>query len=127
MTTRHNEREPNNDSNKRSTERQYLSETEKMTERMASGRMTVWRLDTGELKRFGKDAVKREATVQLGGDITKKGRNANRGERGLRGAKGKWHEENIISAVIHAVDETRLHLHCDFVPLTSGEFHGERR
>ncbi len=26
----------------------------KMTERMASGWMTVWRLDTGELKRFGK-------------------------------------------------------------------------
>ncbi len=42
-----------------------------MTERMASGWMTVWRLDTGELKR-SEDAVKMvEATVQLGDDITK--------------------------------------------------------
>ncbi len=36
-----------------------------MTERMAS--RGVWKLDTGRLKRFGRDAVKMvETTVQLG-------------------------------------------------------------
>ncbi len=39
----------------------------------ASGWMTVWRLDTEELKRFGKTLPVKmvETTVQLGGDITK--------------------------------------------------------
>ncbi len=35
----------------RLNEHKYLSETGKMTERMASGWMTVWRLDTGGAKK----------------------------------------------------------------------------
>ncbi len=41
-------------------------------ERMASGWMTVWRLDTGRLKRFGRTQSRWwKQQVQLGGDITK--------------------------------------------------------
>ncbi len=54
--------------------RNIFLKTEDNRTYMASRWMTVWRLDTGELKRFRKDAVKMrwKATVQLGGDITKK-------------------------------------------------------
>ncbi len=49
----------------------------KMTERMASGWMTIWRL-TGELKRFGKDAVKDGGNNSTTGAISPgKRRNAN--------------------------------------------------
>ncbi len=82
----------------------------KMTRRMASGWMTVWRLDTGT-KAIRKDAVKMvEATVQLGAiSPRRKRRNANRGvERGLRGAKGNvWRREYHFHPVIH-MNETTL-------------------
>ncbi len=39
---------------------------------MASGWMTLWEVGySGKLKRFGKRVKMVEATVQLGGDITK--------------------------------------------------------
>ncbi len=72
---------------------------------MASGWMTVWRLDTGELKRFGKDAVKMvEATVQLGA-ISRKAKKCNRGVED--GAKRKWLAKRIL-AVIHVSISTPI-------------------
>ncbi len=77
---------------------------------MASGWMTVWRLDAGELK-DSKDAVKMvEATVQLGGRYHQgKRRNANRGvEKEAYEIKGNvWRREYFRS---DNVDETTPHL-----------------
>ncbi len=58
-----------------------------------------------------------EATVQLGGDITKESE-----EMQIEALKEAYEEQRkcmerkriIVSAVIH--DETTPHLHCDFVP-----------
>ncbi len=95
------------------TERDNIfSGNRKMTERMASGWTTVWRLDTGELNDSERRSQDAEATVQLS-DITKESEEMQ--IEALKEAyeelKGKCgYEGNIISAVIH-VDETTPHLH----------------
>lgn len=121
---RHNEREPGQrHSNKnikpdRTKDNIFLKSKDDRT----YGERVDDRLEAGYrgAKAIRKDAVKMvEATVQLGGDITKESEETQ--IEALKEAyeelKGMYGEENIISAVIH-VDETTPHLHCDFVPLT---------
>lgn len=121
---RHNEREPGQrHSNKnikpeRTKDNIFLKPKDDRT----YGERVDDRLEAGYrgTKAVRKDAVKMvEATVQLGGDITKESEETQ--IEALKEAyeelKGMYGEENIISAVIH-VDETTPHLHCDFVPLT---------
>lgn len=121
---RHNEREPGQrHSNKnikpdRTKDNIFLKPKDGRT----YGERVEDRLEAGYrgTKAVRKDAVKMvEATVQLGGDITKESEETQ--IEALKEAyeqlKEMYGEENIISAVIH-VDETTPHLHCDFVPLT---------
>ena len=121
---RHNEREPGQrHSNKnikpdRTKDNIFLKTKDDRT----YGERVDDRLEAGYrgTKAIRKDAVKMvEATVQLGGDITKESEETQ--IEALKEAyeelKAMYGEENIISAVIH-VDETTPHLHCDFVPLT---------
>lgn len=121
---RHNEREPGQrHSNKnikpdRTKDNIFLKPKDDRT----YGERVDDRLEAGYrgTKAVRKDAVKMvEATVQLGGDITKESEEMQ--IEALKEAyeelKEMYGEENIISAVIH-VDETTPHLHCDFVPLT---------
>ena len=121
---RHNEREPGQrHSNKnikpdRTRDNIFLKQKDDRT----YGERVEDRLEAGYrgTKAVRKDAVKMvEATVQLGGDITKESEETQ--IEALKEAyeelKEMYGEENIISAVIH-VDETTPHLHCDFVPLT---------
>ena len=121
---RHNEREPGQrHSNKnikpdRTKDNIFLKPKDDRT----YGERVEERLEAGYrgTKAVRKDAVKMvEATVQLGGDITKESEETQ--IEALKEAyeelKEMYGEENIISAVIH-VDETTPHLHCDFVPLT---------
>lgn len=121
---RHNEREPGQrHSNKnikpdRTKDNIFLKPKDDRT----YGERVEDRLEAGYrgTKAVRKDAVKMvEATVQLGGDITKESEETQ--IEALKEAyeelKAMYGEENIISAVIH-VDETTPHLHCDFVPLT---------
>lgn len=121
---RHNEREPGQrHSNKnikaeRTKDNIFLKPKDDRT----YGERVDDRLEAGYrgTKAIRKDAVKMvEATVQLGGDITKESEEMQ--IKALKEAyeelKEMYGEENIISAVIH-VDETTPHLHCDFVPLT---------
>ena len=121
---RHNEREPGQrHSNKnikaeRTKDNIFLKPKDDRT----YGERVDDRLEAGYrgTKAIRKDAVKMvEATVQLGGDITKESEEMQ--IEALKEAyeelKEMYGEENIISAVIH-VDETTPHLHCDFVPLT---------
>lgn len=121
---RHNEREPGQrHSNKnikpdRTKDNIFLKPKDDRT----YGERVEDRLEAGYrgTKAVRKDAVKMvEATVQLGGDITKESEETQ--IEALKEAyeelKEMYGEENIISAVIH-VDETTPHLHCDFVPLT---------
>lgn len=121
---RHNEREPGQrHSNKnikpdRTKDNIFLKSKDDRT----YGERVDDRLEAGYrgTKAIRKDAVKMvEATVQLGGDITKESEETQ--IEALKEAyeelKVMYGEENIISAVIH-VDETTPHLHCDFVPLT---------
>lgn len=121
---RHNEREPGQrHSNKnikpdRTKDNIFLKSKDDRT----YGERVEDRLEAGYrgTKAVRKDAVKMvEATVQLGGDITKESEETQ--IEALKEAyeelKEMYGEENIISAVIH-VDETTPHLHCDFVPLT---------
>lgn len=121
---RHNEREPGQrHSNKnikpdRTKDNIFLKPKDDRT----YGERVDDRLEAGYrgTKAIRKDAVKMvEATVQLGGDITKESEETQ--IEALKEAyeelKEMYGEENIISAVIH-VDETTPHLHCDFVPLT---------
>lgn len=121
---RHNEREPGQrHSNKnikpdRTKDNIFLKPKDDRT----YGERVDDRLEAGYrgAKAIRKDAVKMvEATVQLGGDITKESEETQ--IEALKEAyeelKEMYGEENIISAVIH-VDETTPHLHCDFVPLT---------
>lgn len=121
---RHNEREPGQrHSNKnikpdRTKDNIFLKSKDDRT----YGERVEDRLEAGYrgTKAIRKDAVKMvEATVQLGGDITKESEEMQ--IEALKEAyeelKEMYGEENIISAVIH-VDETTPHLHCDFVPLT---------
>ena len=121
---RHNEREPGQrHSNKnikpdRTKDNIFLKPKDDRT----YGERVEDRLEAGYrgAKAIRKDAVKMvEATVQLGGDITKESEETQ--IEALKEAyeelKEMYGEENIISAVIH-VDETTPHLHCDFVPLT---------
>ena len=121
---RHNEREPGQrHSNKnikpdRTKDNIFLKPKDDRT----YGERVEDRLEAGYrgAKAIRKDAVKMvEATVQLGGDITKESEETQ--IEALKEAyeelKAMYGEENIISAVIH-VDETTPHLHCDFVPLT---------
>lgn len=121
---RHNEREPGQrHSNKnikaeRTKDNIFLKPKDDRT----YGERVDDRLEAGYrgTKAVRKDAVKMvEATVQLGGDITKESEETQ--IEALKEAyeelKEMYGEENIISAVIH-VDETTPHLHCDFVPLT---------
>ena len=121
---RHNEREPGQrHSNKnikpdRTKDNIFLKPKDGRT----YGERVDDRLEAGYrgTKAIRKDAVKMvEATVQLGGDITKESEEMQ--IEALKEAyeelKAMYGEENIISAVIH-VDETTPHLHCDFVPLT---------
>lgn len=121
---RHNEREPGQrHSNKnikpdRTKDNIFLKPKDDRT----YGERVDDRLEAGYrgAKAIRKDAVKMvEATVQLGGDITKESEEMQ--IEALKEAyeelKEMYGEENIISAVIH-VDETTPHLHCDFVPLT---------
>lgn len=121
---RHNEREPGQrHSNKnikpdRTKDNIFLKSKDDRT----YGERVEDRLEAGYrgAKAIRKDAVKMvEATVQLGGDITKESEEMQ--IEALKEAyeelKEMYGEENIISAVIH-VDETTPHLHCDFVPLT---------
>ena len=120
----HNEREPGQrHSNKnikpdRTKDNIFLKPKDDRT----YGERVEDRLEAGYrgAKAIRKDAVKMvEATVQLGGDITKESEETQ--IEALKEAyeelKEMYGEENIISAVIH-VDETTPHLHCDFVPLT---------
>lgn len=121
---RHNEREPGQrHSNKnikaeRTKDNIFLKPKDDRT----YGERVDDRLEAGYrgTKAVRKDAVKMvEATVQLGGDITKESEEMQ--IKALKEAyeelKEMYGEDNIISAVIH-VDETTPHLHCDFVPLT---------
>lgn len=121
---RHNEREPGQrHSNKnikpdRTKDNIFLKPKDDRT----YGERVDDRLEAGYrgTKAIRKDAVKMvEATVQLGGDITKESEETQ--IEALKEAyeelKEMYGEDNIISAVIH-VDETTPHLHCDFVPLT---------
>lgn len=121
---RHNEREPGQrHSNKnikpdRTKDNIFLKPKDDRT----YGERVEDRLEAGYrgTKAVRKDAVKMvEATVQLGGDITKESEEMQ--IEALKEAyeeiKEMYGEDNIISAVIH-VDETTPHLHCDFVPLT---------
>ena len=121
---RHNEREPGQrHSNKnikpdRTKDNIFLKPKDDRT----YGERVEDRLEAGYrgAKAIRKDAVKMvEATVQLGGDITKESEEMQ--IEALKEAyeelKEMYGEDNIISAVIH-VDETTPHLHCDFVPLT---------
>ena len=121
---RHNEREPGQrHSNKnikpdRTKDNIFLKPKDDRT----YGERVDDRLEAGYrgTKAIRKDAVKMvEATVQLGGDITKESEETQ--IEALKEAyeelKEMYGEGNIISAVIH-VDETTPHLHCDFVPLT---------
>lgn len=121
---RHNEREPGQrHSNKnikpdRTKDNIFLKPKDDRT----YGERVDDRLEVGYkgTKAVRKDAVKMvEATVQLGGDITKESEETQIEalKQAYEELKGMYGEENIISAVIH-VDETTPHLHCDFVPLT---------
>ncbi len=64
-----------------------------MTERMASGWMTVWRLDTGELKRSGKTQSRWWETGTAWNDAEEAIKS---GVERTRETKGNG-EENIIS------------------------------
>ncbi len=89
-----------------------------MANDMASGWMTVWRLDTGGQSN-SEDAVKIvENNGTTWGDITQgKRRNANRGvEEAYEELKEMYGEEYHFRS---PVDETTPHLINDFVPLTS--------
>lgn len=121
---RHNEREPGQrHSNKnikpeRTKDNIFLKPKDDRT----YGERVDDRLEAGYrgTKAVRKDAVKMvEATVQLGGDITKESEETQIEalKQAYEEIKEMYGEENIISAVIH-VDETTPHLHCDFVPLT---------
>ena len=121
---RHNEREPGQrHSNKnikpdRTKDNIFLKPKDDRT----YGERVDDRLEAGYrgTKAVRKDAVKMvEATVQLGGDITKESEETQIEalKQAYEELKAMYGEENIISAVIH-VDETTPHLHCDFVPLT---------
>lgn len=121
---RHNEREPGQrHSNKnikpdRTKDNIFLKPKDDRT----YGERVDDRLEAGYrgTKAVRKDAVKMvEATVQLGGDITKESEETQIEvlKQAYEELKEMYGEENIISAVIH-VDETTPHLHCDFVPLT---------
>lgn len=121
---RHNEREPGQrHSNKnikpdRTKDNIFLKPKDDRT----YGERVDDRLEAGYrgTKAIRKDAVKMvEATVQLGGDITKESEETQIEalKQAYEELKEMYGEENIISAVIH-VDETTPHLHCDFVPLT---------
>ncbi len=83
-------------------------------------------LDTGELKRFRKDAVKWWSNGTAGAISHQGKRNANRGVERTRRAK-EMHGEEYHFRSDH-VDETTPHHHCDFVPLTKqGNLSAERR
>lgn len=121
---RHNEREPGQrHSNKnikpeRTKDNIFLKSKDDRT----YGERVDDRLEAGYrgTKAVRKDAVKMvEATVQLGGDITKESEETQIEAllEAYEELKEMYGEDNIISAVIH-VDETTPHLHCDFVPLT---------
>lgn len=121
---RHNEREPGQrHSNKnikpdRTKDNIFLKPKDDRT----YGERVDDRLEAGYrgTKAIRKDAVKMvEATVQLGGDITKESEETQIEAllEAYEELKKMYGEDNIISAVIH-VDETTPHLHCDFVPLT---------
>ena len=121
---RHNEREPGQrHSNKnikaeRTKDNIFLKPKDDRT----YGERVDDRLEAGYrgTKAIRKDAVKMvEATVQLGGDITKESEETQIEAllEAYEELKELYGEDNIISAVIH-VDETTPHLHCDFVPLT---------
>ena len=121
---RHNEREPGQrHSNKnikpdRTKDNIFLKPKDDRT----YGERVEDRLEAGYrgTKAIRKDAVKMvEATVQLGGDITKESEETQIEAllEAYEELKAMYGEDNIISAVIH-VDETTPHLHCDFVPLT---------
>lgn len=82
----------------------------------------------GGLKSMRKDAVRMvEATVQLSGQVLD--RDKAEQERVLRESydwlKDTFGEQNILSAVIHK-DETNMHLHFDFVPITNGKLSAKK-
>ncbi len=113
-----NEREPGQRHSNKNTAPTIFLETER---RPTGGERvkTVWRRIQGELKRFGKDAVKMvEATVQPG-DITMKAKKTaiEALERG-HAPKEMYGEENI--AVIHVDDNGPVCIVIS-VPLTMGE------
>ncbi len=88
---------------------------------MASGWMTIWRLDTGEAKRFGKDAIKNGGNNRgnLGAiSPRRKRRNANRALKGsTRELKNVWRRrisfpqyvsETFILCDFCAVEQARI-------------------
>lgn len=81
---------------------------------------TIMRNKTGGMKNVRKNSVRMvEATVQLSGKVLDMSEDEQ--EQVLRDSydwlKNEFGEDNVISAVIHK-DETNMHLHFDYVPIT---------
>lgn len=120
---RHNERKPggrhgNKNIRDEDTDKNILlyADDRKLNQRIDD------RLELGYTgkKKIRKDAVKMvEASVQISGEITNQPEDVQ--EQYMRFAfkwlKSKFGEDNVVSAAIHK-DETTMHLHFDFVPLT---------
>lgn len=131
---RHNERVPGqkhsnkNIKDERTHENVFLHRSPKKYKTEIEEKITQNR--KGGIKGVRKDAVRMvEATVQLSGRILKEPEEKQ--EEVLQDMyewlKEEHGEENIISAVIHK-DETNMHLHFDFVPITKdGELSANKK
>lgn len=131
---RHNERVPGqkhsnkNIKDERTHENVFLHRSPKKYKAEIEEKITQNR--EGGMKGVRKDAVRMvEATVQLSGRVLEE--SEEKQEEVLRDMyewlKEEHGEENIISAVIHK-DETNMHLHFDFVPITKdGELSANKK
>lgn len=120
---RHNERKPGG---RHGNENIRDEDTDKNVFLYADDRKLKQRIDdrlelgyTGK-KKIRKDAIRLvEGTVQISGDILEQPDDVQ--EEFFSDAfdwlKHRYGEDNVVSAVIHK-DETTMHLHFDFVPLT---------
>lgn len=119
----HNERKPGG---KHSNEHIRDKDTHKNVFLFADDRTLKKRIDErlnlgyNGRYRIRKDAIRMvEATVQISGDILNQPETVQEVffMKSFNWLKHRYGEDNVVSAVIHK-DETTMHLHFDFVPLT---------
>ncbi len=99
------------------TKAQYLRNRKMILERMASGRFGGW-IQAKAIRKTQSRWWKQRYNL---GRYHREKKCKSSKKEAIEELKEMYGEENIISQ-IHA-DETTPHLHCDFVPLTKGEFH----